>query len=148
MSADWRTSSIPRVKAAIVDLFNGVTYPGGAEVEVSYGRPRDMQREMLIVGDTSSSEQEWATLGDRQRQEDYDVEILCLVMTPGLSQQEATERCFEIFGAAELALRTSPTLAVFGVSFVHVAVPRLAEGVLEQGYGAVIESAVRVSARI
>lgn len=144
---DRTTSSIPRVKAALVAMFEQLEVEGD-QPDVSYGRPRDMTREMLIVGDTSSSEQEWATLGDRQRQEDYDLEILCLVMTPGLTQQEATERCFEIFGAAELALRTTPTLNVLGVSFVHIATPRLAEGVLEQGYGAVIESAVRVSARI
>lgn len=148
MSANWRTSSIPRTKLAIVNLLSGLDWPGGSDVPVYYGAPRDFSREDVIIGDTSSSTQDWASLGDLQRQEEYELGMYVRVIRPGDSQQEATERAFELFGVIEMALRATPTLGVPGVLYVHIATPSLSEGVLEEGYGAVIESAVAVKARI
>jgi hypothetical protein len=144
----YLTSSIPRVKSAIVDLLTQQVY-NGDDVRVVYGRPRDMEREQVIVGDTSLSDQHWAALGDRARQEDYEIELIVRVTTPGMSQKEATERAFEIFGTVELALRGLPALGVFGVSYAHISTPLLLEGVWDnQGYAAIINASIMVSARI
>lgn len=149
MNPNWRTSSIPRVKSALFDLLSQISWPNDVgATTVCYGRPRDFSREDVIIGDTSQSSQDWSALGDLQRQEEFEIELLVRVLTPGLTQREATERAFELFGAIELALRSQPTLGVSGVSFAHIATPRLNEGVLEEGYGAFIESGLSVSGRI
>lgn len=144
----YRTSTIPLVKAALVTMLTTGEHVE-RQIDVHYGRPRDPSREQIIIGDTASSSQEWALLGNRQRQEDYEIELQVRVMRPGDSQQEATERAFEIFAGVELELRTYPTLNVPGVISVQIATPSLIEGVWDdQGFAALVDCALRISARI
>lgn len=144
----WRPSTIPAVKAAVFERLAALDF--GADVDVCYGRPRDYRRESVVIGDTSEdSEQTWASLGDLQRAETYELDVICRVAHPGDSQREATERCFELFGVVELSLRELPTLGVAGVTHAHLVSPRLYEGVFDdEGYAALVQSGLAVVARI
>jgi len=151
MSSRFRTSTIPTVKAALVALAkDALAVPGFETVEVEYGRGRDIPRESLLIGGTvQPEEQRWAVICNRGREERYSLELFVRITNPGDTQQESTERAFDVFGLIELALRENPTLEVPGVIQASIAQPELLEGVYDdEGFAAVIESGVAIQARI
>lgn len=141
------TSTFPRVKAALVEKLNDADWPA-RKPTVSYGWPRTDTREIVAIGGTTSSEQTWAQLGARRRDEDYRIEVAIMVTTPGQSQQKATERAFELLGVIENALRTDPGLGLEGVICAEVADPQVDEAPDTEGYIALVITGIRVTARI
>lgn len=141
------TASFPRVKAALVQKLTDADWDGRRPT-ISYGWPRTDTRELLAVGGTTSSEQRWAQLGARRRDEDYRIEVAIMVTTPGKSQQAATERAFEILAVMENVLRSDPILSEPGVIAVEVADPQVDEAPDTEGYIALILTGIRVTGRI
>jgi hypothetical protein len=141
------TSTFPRVKAALVEKLTDANWPS-RKPTVSYGWPRTDTREIVAVGGTTSSEQRWAQLGARRRDEDYRIEVAIMVTTPGQSQQSATERAFELLGVIENELRDDPGLGLEGVICVEVADPQVDEAPDTDGYIALVITGIRVTARI
>lgn len=88
------TSTIPDVKAALLELWGGGDL---GDVQLTYGHPGSkMERELTYLGGTAEWDQEWAELGDGRRNERYTLELFINVQRPGDEQQEATERAFEV----------------------------------------------------
>lgn len=157
----YRVSTIPAAKAAIVDALDAAWYPGDLPaVQISYGEPRERQRECIIVGDTHAtgdSAQTWAALagqGQRARSEDYALALSVQVYKPGDTCREAVERAFELFAVVEQTLRGMPTLGVVPsgsqgqVIVAEIRQPIHAETNSDEGWTCLIQSAVHVSARI
>lgn len=141
------TSSIPRVKARLVERLDAAEWSGDRP-QITYGWPRDEQRELVCIGGTIESEQRWVALGGRQRDEDYGLQVIVTVRRPGLSQTQATDRAFVLLGVIEDVLRADPTLGLDELFAVEVAQPRLAEAPDVEGFIAQVVTAVRVRARI
>lgn len=141
------SSSIPTVKAALVERLELATWPG-ARPTVAYGWPRDIPREVIMVGGTAEGAQEWVAFGTRDRNETYRLTLVVQVTHPGQSQRVATERAFALLGVVEDVLRTDPTLGIADTLVAELAVPRLQEGPDTEGYAAVVTAGVGVRARI
>jgi hypothetical protein len=144
------TSSLPAVKVALVSTIDTAT---DADIQVAYGHPgKHLAAESVIVGDTDDADQAWASLGARTRTENYSIKVDILILKAYATQQEATERAFDVFADIETALRANVTLGVAGKRIEVQAVPRqLQEGVVDDnglGYGAVLRTLARVTARI
>ena len=71
-----------------------------------------------------------------------------MTLDPHTTQQQATERAFELLGVFELAVRDDQTLGLAEVIVAEIAQPRLNEGAVEGGFGAVVRSGVAIRARI
>lgn len=162
-----KTSSIPNVKAAIVNrggsgafqtlLATAGEHPNGGPIQVTYGdQGTGYEDECVVVGDTvAPADQRWRALGGAEREEVYDLAVDIIVVRD-TDQQTATERAFVVLGLLETGLRAawSGTGTKFGLasSFksitCEVATPHLNEAPLDGGYLAHIEWAVRVTARI
>jgi hypothetical protein len=145
----WSPSTIPTVKARLVDIAEATDWPG-ARPQLCYGAPAELAREAVIIGDTvDQGEQAFVTITtSRKRDEFYRLDVIVQVIGPGLSQQQATERAFELLGVFELAVRDDPTLGLAEVIVAEIAQPRLNEGAVEGGFGAVVRSGVAIRARI
>jgi len=142
------SSSIPRAKAALVDILDAADWPAPRPT-VSYGWPRDIDRELVMIGGTADGEQRWTSFGPRRRDEEYRIEVAVQVIRPGLSQRQATERAFELLAVIEAELRELPDLGL-GVELIvaELAVPRLREGPETEGYAALVTAGVGIRARI
>lgn len=139
----------PAAKAALVALFTPLFAADGAAF--SYGHPGGgLQERHGWVGDTDDeSDQEWAALGARARDETYALRLVVVSAVPGSSQQQATEDAFEMFGLMEAGLRANVTLGITGVLVAEIKGPRLDEYVNgDEGFAASVASAARVRARI
>lgn len=142
------SSSIPRVKAALVRLLDAAAWPTPRPA-VSYGWAREVEREVVMVGGTVDEEQTWVSFGPRRRDETYRIKFVVQVTRPGLTQQQATERAFELLAVIEDVLRETPDLGLgTELTVAELANPRLREGPDTEGYAAVIEAGVAIRARI
>lgn len=142
------SSSIPRAKAALLELLEAAAWPAPRPT-VSYGWPREIDREVVMVGGTTEGEQSWVAFGPRRRDESYRLQVAVQVLRPGLTQREATERAFELLAVVEAELRAHPDLGLGPELIVaELAVPRLREGPDPEGYAAVVTAGVGVRARI
>lgn len=110
-----RTSSIPVVKARLVDLLDGL-FASDANVKVFYGVAAGAAKEIIVVGTTAPhpETQGWATIGDKQRAEDYGLIVFIDVDRGDKTQQAATERAFEHLAAIEDAVRDDVHLGLAG----------------------------------
>lgn len=119
-----------------------------AEVPITYGIDlRDIQREWVAVGKIEWSDDDWAAIGARSRDESYEIALYVNVQKPGGTQREAEARVIEILTTIESALRANPTLdgLVRVAGFVHrnaLAYPYV------DGQEAQAEAVIRVKARI
>lgn len=142
------TSSIPRVKARLVELLDGAQFPGDRPT-VSYGWPRDPTRELVAVTQTiERTEQTWVALGGKKRDEDYGLQVIITVENPGMTQQQATERAFMLLGVLEDLLRDDPRMGLDEVIAVEVDQPDLREAPTKEGFVSQVLTRVRVRARI
>jgi hypothetical protein len=151
------TSTIPAVKSYLVSALQATigvlpSMLGAGTVQVTYGWPDNAEREHVYIGGTANSDQQWAALGAKARQEDYALELVIVVGKPGSTQQEVTERAFTLLASAETALRTTPEPDGMpaGVQSLVVDIHphRLIEGVWDDGRIAVIDSTIDIRARI
>lgn len=145
------TSTVPDVRAALVELIQGaVDLPSS---DVTYGANQRMPQQRIVVGDTSiqEGERDWSLLGSttRARDERYALGIAIVVLTPGLTQQAATERAYELWGQIEQAHIETPQLNVPGVIVTALDQPVDSDILNDnQGYGCELVSALLVQARI
>jgi len=143
------TWSVALAKTAVLDLLGAADWPGSIP-QLSWGTPRTLERECVIIGDVSNSDQEWAGIGDRRRQEDYRIELWVGVNKAGDSQREATVRAVELFAVIEAVLRANSNLggALPAGQWSEIKNPSLEEFPTDGGYAAVVQSEIRVRARI
>ncbi len=141
------TWSVLLVKDALIALLDAATWPG-SKPQISFGIPRTIEREVIVVGGTTNSDQDWSLLGGRRRQEDYYLQLWINVEAP--TQREATVRAVELLGVVETAVRATPNLggAVPPGQWVEIRNPLLTEGPGTESYEAEISFDIRVKARI
>ncbi len=98
------SSTVPVVMATLLTALS--TAPGLVDVQVLYGDTARADRENLILtGNVHFSDEKWAALGGRSREEEYTIDGYCQVRSPGQTQQEALERCFVLVSTVESVLR-------------------------------------------
>lgn len=141
------TWSVLLVKDAVIALLDAATWPG-SKPQISFGIPRTIEREAIVVGGTTNSDQDWSLLGGRRRQEDYYLQLW--INVEHTTQREATERAVEILGVVETALRATPNLGgVLPVGqWAEIRNPLLTEGPGSESYEAEISFDIHVKARI
>ncbi|MEZ5236812.1 MAG: hypothetical protein R2749_29585 [Acidimicrobiales bacterium] len=141
------TWSVLLVKDAVIALLDAATWPG-SKPQISFGIPRTIEREAIVVGGTTNSDQDWSLLGGRRRQEDYYLQLW--INVEHTTQREATERAVEILGVVETALRATPNLGgVLPVGqWAEIRNPLLTEGPGTESYEAEISFDIHVKARI
>jgi hypothetical protein len=141
------TWSVLLVKQALIDLLNAATWPT-ARPQISWGVPRTIERETIVVGGTQNGDQDWSLLGGRRRQEDYYLQVW--INVEHTTQQAATTRAVELLGVVETELRATPHLngAVPAGQWVEIRNPRLDEAPGPESYEAEISFDVHVKARI
>lgn len=152
MTETARVSTIPAVKAALLTQLEHASWPR-QKPDISYGVPRDNNwpRELIMLTSTRDTAQSWGPSSTtvKRRDETYTLIVLVYASTPGSSQQEATERAYELAGVIESLLRpTNQTLGVLGVLWAEFAAGDLTEAPGTDGYEAVVEIEIRVRARL
>ena len=157
-----RTSSIPYVKAALVDLCTkqlSSEGPQNGPVQVTYGDVRDWQREYVRIGDVTQPEQQtWAQLGARQREEQYLLDVAVYAGGPDFkTQQDATGRAFELLGFVETGLRADVQLGLAGSDTGQFTYMLVEVGTIQleewphadrQGFCALVSWTLRVTTRM
>lgn len=143
------TWSVVLAKRAILDLLSAASWPG-AIPQLSWGTPRNFERECIIVGNVTNSEQQWAGIGNRRRDEDYRLDLVVWVNKAGDSQEDATVRAVELLAVVEAVVRANSNLsaALPAGQWAEMRSPSLEEFPTEGGYGALVQSEIRVRARI
>lgn len=153
-------STIPTVVDRLLVLLNAATWPTSADwpdvPQVTDSDPDEPERQVVLVGDTfaeGDDDQEWAAVGARTRDERYAVNVNVMVMTPGLTIGEARARAFALLAVVEQTLIDNVTLGIAAtpnlqIIAVQLRQPTHRQGVLDEGRGCVIETAVRVTARL
>jgi hypothetical protein len=104
-----------------------------------------------MLTSTRETSQSWGPTSTavKRRDESYTLIVFVYASTPGSSQQEATERAYEIAGVLEQMLRPgNQTLGVPGVLWAEFAAGDLTEAPGTDGYEAVVEIEIRVRARL
>ncbi len=151
MTEPARASTVPAVKAALLEQLAAASWPG-PRPDLSYGVPRDpWPRELIMLSSTRETSQTWGPSSTAIKRRDESYTLLCFVFasTPGSSQREATERAYELVAVIEQLIRpTNQTLSVPGVLWVEFAAGDLVEAPGTDGYEAVVECELRVRARI
>lgn len=149
-----RTSSIPYAKAALVKLAER-TYGDDDQVEVFYGPASGAKNQIVVFGALARpADQSWATLGDRQRGEEYGLWMYIEVARGDLTQLDASERVFELLAMLEDGIRDD----------VHIGLAQQFRSIEAQvmqvqdfyewpdpdgeGYGARIDTVIAIKTRI
>lgn len=109
------TSSIPAVKAALVELITAALATAGANggpVQVSYGWPGTVgERELVYAGNVEGRHEPGPMTGGRKRRDEtYAVEIVVEVVQPRGTAAAAEDRAFELLTAVEDTLANNPSL--------------------------------------
>jgi hypothetical protein len=151
MSEAARVSTIPAVKAALLEKLKHASWPHQSP-DISYGVPRDpWPRELVMLTSTRETSQTWGPTSTqiKRRDESYTLLVFVYASTPGSTQQEATERAYEMAGVIEDLLRPNgQTLGVRGVLWAEVTAGDLTEAPMTNGYESVVEIEIRVRARL
>ena len=140
------TSTVPATLTALRRLLVEADWPLRIPA-VSLGLPRQVEREMVIVGDVSG-DQEWATVGGGRRDEDYTVDLYVVVLWPGYDALESMTRAWELWGVVEDLLRENPGAGGPGVLWSEIKRPTGTTSVDDEGYAYQISSGIRTRARI
>jgi hypothetical protein len=104
---------------------------------------------MVILGPVDGTE-DWAQLGARRRDCDFEIGVTVIVRWPGHDALEACDRAYALFAVIEDQLRNPDNIALAhsaGVLWNEIAHPASTPTVEDEGYGHVIQSAVRLRAR-
>lgn len=140
------TSTTPATIRALHELLSEADWPLRTP-SVSLGLPRQPEREMVIIGNVTGS-QEWAALGNSRRDEDYTVDLYVFVLWPGYSALEAMERAYELWSVVEDTVRTNLAAGGTGVLWNEIARPAGDVTAEDEGFAYQISSGIRVRARI
>lgn len=107
------TSSVPAVKAALVDTILPAR-PGLSGVEVAWYTHKALSREAVFLGEVEPV-QRAAAIGGRSRNEEYDLEVVCHVRHPGPVARDAEERAWALVAEVEDACGDDPHLGLPGL---------------------------------
>ena len=142
-------SAVPAAVRALHDLLvDGCPWPD-REPDIGFGVPAELGREMVILGPVDGTE-DWAQLGARRRDCDFEIGVTVIVRWPGHDALEACDRAYALFAVIEDQLRNPGNIALAhsaGVLWNEIAHPASTPTVEDEGYGHVIQSAVRFRAR-
>jgi hypothetical protein len=155
VTTQQRTSSIPVVKAALVELFERL-FADDEGVEVFYGPANGAAQQLVVVGSTAQNpeQQSWATIGDRQREEKFGLDVFIEIDRHDTTQRVATERAFEVLATIEEAVRADVHLGLAArfrsLEAQVAAVPTFVEwsNADKQGYAARVDTLIVVTTRI
>ena len=140
------TSTVPATLTALRRLLVEADWPLRIP-SVSLGLPRQVEREMVIVGDVAG-DQEWASIGGGRRDEEYSVDLYVVVLWPGYDALESMTRAWDLWAVVEDLVRANPGAGGAGVMWSEVKRPTGTTSVDDEGYAYQISSGVRVRARI
>lgn len=140
------TSTVPATLTALRRLLVEADWPLRIP-SVSLGLPRQVEREMVIVGDVAG-DQEWASIGAGRRDEEYSVDLYVVVLWPGYDSLESMTRAWDLWAVVEDLVRANPGAGGPGVMWSEVKRPTGTTSVDDEGYAYQISSGVRVRARI
>ena len=140
-------STASSFKAALVKAVKADTVLVAQNVQVTYGfLPRDYEEETIAIAGITWPDEVWAATGNQRRDERYAISVWVFANKAGQrTQQEATERAFELLGRIETVLRSNPRLN--GSHWCELVPQRLAEQPGDDGYQAAAEARVAVFAR-
>jgi len=105
------TSALPALKAGLKTMLQAEATLSG--VLVSYGWPKDVRRELIVLGDAEIS-QEYRSIGAAiaspvpAKREEIDLTVMVSVVGETTAQQSTTERALTLLGSIETALRSDP----------------------------------------
>lgn len=146
MPASFFPTSALFVKKALVAGIKTVVPP---EVQVSFGPPgRDIDERWIFVGDVSWGAADWASEGNRQREESYSISLYLDVMFAGGTSEDAATEAYSYLALVADWIRENRRLS-FGVSTQIQLVPTSETGYeYPGGMGCQIETTVSVVSRI
>lgn len=153
-------STIPRVMAWLHETITVADWPAadgqGIRPAVSYGPPRHLEREHVIVGDSGDEEasQEWAGIGGGRREERFVIPITVYVLRPGDNARQALERAMALTDTIAALLLADPYVGLapaVGQTIAGVQAessqPLPSLDPEPEGYGCTVTFGVRVAAR-
>jgi len=143
------TSRVPALYTALVDLC--LAAPGYADVQI-YSAPIALEQTApeSIQFDDATPTQAWGALGNKARDEEFDLGLTISVVVPGGGEEEMTaarDRVFALLAVLELLLRTDPS-AGGSVRVAHVTSAPLTQIPTPQGRMAILSVTVHASARL
>lgn len=153
-------STIPVVANRLLTLLTAATWPTSTDwpdaPQVVDSDPDTEERQVVIVGDTfaeGDDDQQWAVIGARTKDERYAINVTVKVLQPGCSISEARNRAFALLAVVEQTLIDNVTLGIaptanYQIISTQLRQPTHQQGALDEGRGCVIETAVRVAARL
>jgi hypothetical protein len=144
-------STVPVVKATLVDLLKAEQGLAGVQVDYSDPGINQLQREHVFLGDVGQVDEEWAPFGHLARDEQYALELFVHVAQPGADQQTVTERVYELFGVINQMMRPlARTSTVLAPGVYGCAVRPLGhkEFIVDQGRAAFLPGQFAIKARI
>ncbi len=153
------TTTIIAVKDAILTGLTEVAADTGSElhgVNIRWSHPgKRFEREQLWIGGTTSDDESFASIGNRQREERYRLELDLHVMEPGAEAEKVERRVAAMLGVVEQWLREHPdaTITPGSIPGVGMVVCELVRADLkpfytDNGRGAFFECDIGVIARI
>lgn len=138
-------STAPAVKAAVLALLAAdATF---TNVQLTYGFPRNVEREHVSLADVDYETDDWASMGQLRKDETYVIKSFVSVQSPGGTQKEATERAYALAGAVETVLSTRANVTTAGVHWITVRLRAVNEIPYDEGYQAILEMDLAVKAR-
>jgi|GEM_PF-6267064 len=148
------TSRIWQVWQAVYDICNAIAWPAlEQEVEVYLSDdPKDSGRNVVVVYANRESNQDWATIGQRAKDDEFDINIDFRVWNPGDTAQEAKDKLQLVSDEIESALRTNfqgpNATAIAGVAWMHVSSVTPNVLVVDEGYAGLGQIIVHARCRI
>lgn len=100
-------ATVPDAKAHLLAALQAHEVFEGVQVEWAHPG-KNIELETVYFGDTSPYSQRAAALGKRDRDENYELELIVTVEKRGNDPEAAERRCWELVGGVEAVLRDDP----------------------------------------
>jgi hypothetical protein len=145
-----RFTTAIEAKKAIVSLLQA--QPALSDVQVTHGNPLGaIQKDCVFLYDVTWVTERWANAVKTKREERYQISCMVSAIKIGGTQEEASDRAYELFQAVETALAgpaVPATLAALGIYDVEIRPRSERQGVWESnGRLSVIEVGLEMTAR-
>ena len=101
------TSTVPQLKHNLLAALKAEADLHG--VQVSWGWPKSPTREMIVLGDVPEHDRQYVSLGRLSQEEDYVLEVGVRVERPGVDQEAATTRAYELVAVLEGVVKADMT---------------------------------------
>jgi hypothetical protein len=144
-------TGVPYAKAALQDVIaDALTGAAETDVTLTWGAPGDqLTRETIWLDDVTGATEFNVAAGNVSHRETYILPIVVYVLDEGNDAQRAEERCWQLAGILESAIRVNVELEnAYGVVSALVSARRFASYLDPEGRIAEIVIDVTVSGRI